>query len=56
MTMNAATLTASVGRPAMLSLLKKVQALYKEKRGTGNAATRAFYDYQIMTIDKLFKD
>ena len=56
MTMNAATLPASVGRPAMLSLLKKVQALYKEKRGTGNAATRAFYDYQIMTIDKLFKD
>ena len=56
LTMKAATLPASVGRPAMLSLLKKVQALYKEKRGTGNAATRAFYDYQIMTIDKLFKD
>ncbi len=56
LTMNAATLPASVGRPAMLSLLKKVQALYKEKRGTGNATTRAFYDYQIMTIDKLFKD
>ena len=56
MTMNAATLPASVGRPAMLALLKKVQALYKEKRGTGNAATRAFYDYQIITIDKLFKD
>ena len=55
-TMGAPSIPASVGRPAMLSLLKKVQALYKEKRGTGNAATRAFYDYQITSIDKLLKN
>ena len=53
---------AGIGRGQMTVLNdhvehhKHVQALYKEKRGTGNAATRAFYDYQIMTIDKLFKD
>ena len=56
LTMNVAGIPASVGRPAMLSMLRKMQALYKEKRGTGNAATRAFYDYQITTIDKLLKN
>lgn len=56
LTMNVAGIPASVGRPAMLSMLRKMQTLYKEKRGTGNAATRAFYDYQITTIDKLLKN
>lgn len=41
----------------MTAQLKKVLALYKQKKATtADVATRNFYDYQILTIEKLFKD
>ena len=42
--------------PLMAGSLKKISALYKQHRAaTSDAATRDFYDYQIITIDNLFK-
>ncbi|MBO1363806.1 zinc-dependent metalloprotease [Prevotella sp. A2931] len=49
------TLKEELYKPLMLRQLKRVQALYRQKRATGNRATRDFYDYQLTTIDKLFK-
>ena len=43
--------------PYMSGALKKVLTLYKQKRAvTTDAATRDFYDYQIVTIEKLFNN
>ena len=43
--------------PYMTGALKKVLALYKQKRAaTADSATRNFYDYQIITIEKLFNN
>lgn len=41
-------------RPMMTSLLRKTQNLYKSRRATApDAATRDFYDYQILSIDRV---
>ncbi len=43
--------------PHMTGALKKVLSLYKQKRAaTTDSATRNFYDYQIITIEKLFNN
>ncbi|GAB6011428.1 zinc-dependent metalloprotease [Viscerimonas tarda] len=43
--------------PLMAAQLKKVLALYKQRRATtADATSRNFYDYHILTIDKLFKE
>lgn len=49
-----AKLSAGVGRPIITATLKNILNLYKAKRGTGDARTRAYYDYQITVIQKLF--
>ena len=48
-------LSPNLLEPLMLSQLKKVVALYKQKRTTGDAKTRNYYEYQILQIDKLLK-
>lgn len=41
----------------MSAQLKKISTLYKQKRAlTTDVTSRNFYDYQILTIDKLFKE
>lgn len=41
-------------RPMMTSLLRKTLNLYKSRRATApDAATRDFYDYQILSIDRV---
>lgn len=51
------TLSPAILNSTMTAQLKKVSALYKQKRAiTTDVATRNFYDYQILTIDKLFKE
>lgn len=52
--MTPAKLSAGVGRPIITATLKNILNLYKAKRGTGDARTRAYYDYQITDIQKLF--
>ena len=52
--MTPAKLSAGVGRPIITATLKNILNLYKAKRGTGDAHTRAYYDYQITVIQKLF--
>ncbi len=43
--------------PLMTGALKKVLNLYKQRRAsTVDSATRNFYDYQIITIEKLFNN
>ena len=56
LTMNAATLPASVGRPAMLSLLKESTSSLQRKTGNRKCRNPRILRLQIMTIDKLFKD
>ena len=51
--MTPAKLSAGVGRPIITATLKNILNLYKAKRGTGDARTRAYYDYQITVIQKL---
>ena len=53
--MAAAKLAAGVGRPLLTATLKKIHQLYKSKMGSGDARTRAFYEYQATVLDKLFK-
>lgn len=48
-------LSPNLLEPLMLSQLKKVVALYKQKRTTGDAKTRNYYEYQILQMDKLLK-
>lgn len=51
---NQPTLPATELRPMMTSLLKRTLALYKGKRATAtDAATRDFYDYQIIKIQNV---
>ncbi len=46
-------LPATELRPMMTSLLRKTRNLYKSRRATAtDAATRDFYDYQILAIDR----
>lgn len=43
--------------PYMTGALKKILSLYKQKRAaTADSATRDFYDYQIIHIEKLFNN
>ena len=43
--------------PNMTGALKKILSLYKQKRAaTADSATRNFYDYQIIHIEKLFNN
>lgn len=53
--MSPAKLSAGVGRPVITNTLKKVQNLYKSRLGSGDARTRAFYDYQVTIINMLYK-
>lgn len=39
--------------PLMLDRLKKVQSLYRNYRASASGSTRAFYEYQLLVIDKL---
>ncbi|MBD5304396.1 MAG: zinc-dependent metalloprotease [Bacteroides sp.] len=55
--LNQNTLPANELRPLMTSLLRKTLNLYKSRRATApDAATRDFYDYQILSIDKIFSN
>lgn len=50
------TLPAEVQGPLMTGQLKRISQLYKQRKATtAHKATREFYDYQILQIDKLFK-
>lgn len=50
------TLSPIIAAPMMTANIKKILALYKQKRATApSAATREFYDYQIVKIENLFK-
>lgn len=55
--MNQTPLPVTELRPMMTAQLKNVLALYKSRRATApDAATRDFYDYQIMQLNKVFAD
>ena len=49
------SLPDEVYKPLMLRQLRRALSLFTAKRATGNAATKAFYEYQILTINKLLK-
>ena len=49
------SLSEEVYKPLMLRQLRRVLTLFTAKRATGNAATKAFYEYQILTINKMLK-
>ena len=49
------SLPDEVYKPLMLRQLRRALSLFTAKRSTGNAATKAFYEYQILTINKLLK-
>ena len=44
------SLPDEVYKPLMLRQLRRALNLFTARRATGNAATRAFYEYQILTI------
>ena len=44
------SLPDEVYKPLMLRQLRRALSLFTARRATGNAATRAFYEYQILTI------
>ncbi len=46
-------LAAGVGRPLAMKELKRIMNIYKSRRASGDERTRAFYDYQIVKIEKL---
>ena len=51
--LNQAPLPATELRPMMTSLLRQTRDLYKSKRlSTSDRATRDFYDYQIIAINR----
>jgi len=51
--LNQAPLPATELRPMMTSLLRKTMSLYKTRRASASdAATRDFYDYQILAIER----
>lgn len=52
--MTPAKLSAGVGRPLITATLKKILNLYKSRLGSGDARTRAFYEYQKTIIEKLY--
>ncbi len=49
------SLPDEVYKPLMLRQLRRALSLFTARRATGNAATRAFYEYQILTINKALK-
>ena len=53
--MSGSKLSAGVGRPLITAALKKIHNLYKSRMGSGDARTRAFYEYQVTVLNKLFK-
>ena len=53
--MSGSKLSAGVGRPLITAALKKIHNLYKSRLGSGDARTRAFYEYQVTVLNKLFK-
>lgn len=51
------SMSANEMAPYMTGALKKILSLYKQKRATtADSATRDFYDYQIIHIEKLFNN
>ena len=46
-------LDSNIYKPMMTGQLKRVLQLFRAKRNTGDTKTRNFYDYQILTINKL---
>ena len=51
------TLDTTMLNPLMVSQLKKVLELYKKKRKSSrDISTRNFYEYQILTLEKIFKN
>ena len=53
--MSGSKLSAGVGRPLITAALKKIHNLYKSRMGSGDSRTRAFYEYQVTVLNKLFK-
>ncbi|MGL4293903.1 MAG: zinc-dependent metalloprotease, partial [Bacteroidales bacterium] len=54
--MNLPSLNSVVAAPMMTGRLKKIQALYKQKRSvTADVSTRDFYDYQVLRIENVLK-
>lgn len=41
--------------PLLLQQLKRVQTIYRNRKATGNAADRSFYDYQLLRLERLMK-
>ena len=49
------TLSGAIARPAALKELKRILNTYKNARGSANARTKAFYDYQIDRVERAMK-
>lgn len=54
--MGVSSISSIISAPLMTAQLKNVLALYKRKRHSSDAVTKAFYDYQIILIENLFKN
>ena len=52
--MKGPSLSAQVGQPLYTATLRRVLNLYKQRRGSGDARTRDFYEYQILKIEAAF--
>ena len=54
--MKGPSLSAQVGQPLYAATLRRVLSLYKQRRGSGDARTRDFYEFQILKIESAFKN
>ena len=54
--MKGPSLSAQVGQPLDAATLRRVLSLYKQRRGSGDARTRDFYEFQILKIESAFKN
>ena len=52
--MKGPSLSAQVGQPLYTATLRRVLNLYKQRRSSGDARTRDFYEYQILKIEAAF--
>lgn len=50
------TLPATTLNPLMTSHLREILDLYKKKKSSSDTSTRNFYNYQILMLEKLFKN
>lgn len=55
LTMSAKPAPNEVIAPLLLQQLKRVQSIYRSRRSTGNASERAFFEYQLLRLERLMK-